>query len=157
MSVFHRLATHWNLEVVTPDAQATGDAIAAFENRFALTLPPDVRAFYERFNGLLDMDGDLNRFWPIAELDTVPAIVEPYSGIPDYSGIVKRLPDPDRYFAFADHSIWVCVYAMHLSDHPDSDTTIVWIADGNTFDILADTFAGFWELYLTSPDRILAP
>ncbi|QDT10528.1 SMI1/KNR4 family protein [Planctomycetes bacterium K23_9] len=154
MSFVDRLAKHWNLADVTPDARGTGDAIAAFENRFALTLPPDVRAFYERFNGLLDMDDDLNRFWPIDELNTVPAIVEPYH---DYSGIGNRLPDAERYFAIADHSIWVHVYALHLADHPDSDTSIVWIADGNTFDILTETFAGFWELYLTSPNRILVP
>jgi hypothetical protein len=157
MSVVDRLAKYWNLESVTPDARETGDAIAAFENRFALTLPRDVRAFYERFNGLLDMDDDLNRFWLIDELDTVPAIVNSYTGVPDYSGIANRLPDAERYFAFADHSIWVCVYALRLSDHRDSDTTVVWIADGNTFEILAETFSGFWELYLASPDRILVP
>lgn len=157
MSVIDRLAKLWNLDDVAPDSRETGDAIAAFENRFAVTLPPDVREFYERFNGLVDMDADLNRFWPIDELGTVPDIVEPYFGIPDYSGIANRLPDAKHYFAFADHSIWVCVYAVHLSDNPDTDTTIVWIADGNTFDILAETFSEFWELYLTSPDRILFP
>lgn len=157
MCFVERLTKHWNLEGVFPDARVTTDAIATFENRFTLTLPPDVRAFYQRFNGLLEMDGDLNRFWPIDELDTVPAIVEPYSGTLDFSGSANSLTNPDRYFAFADHSIWVCVYAMHLSGNSDSDTTIVWIADGTTFDILADTFAGFWELYLTAPDRIVAP
>jgi len=157
MSLVDRLAKHWNLTDVTPDARATGNAIAAFENQFALTLPPDVRAFYERFSGLLDMDDDLNRFWPIDELNTVPAIVEPYSGLPNYSGIANRLPEAERYFAFADHSIWVHIYALHLADPPDSDTSIVWIADGNTFDIISDTFVGFWELYLTSPERILVP
>ncbi|TWU48971.1 hypothetical protein Poly51_48750 [Rubripirellula tenax] len=157
MSFVDRLAKQWNLTDVSPDALVTADAIASFENRFALTLPNDVRAFYERFNGLLDMDNDLNRFWPIGELDTVPAIVEPYSGTPDYGGISSRLPHAERYFAFADHSIWVHVYAIRLAEHPDSNTSIVWIADGNTFDILADTFAGFWEMYLTSLDRVLVP
>lgn len=157
MSFVDRLAKHWNLTDVTPDARATGDAIATFENRFALKLPPDVRAFYERFNGLLAMDTDLNRFWPIDELDTVAAILAPHSGMPDYSGIGSRLPNAGRYFVFADHSIWVHVYALHLADQSASDTSVVWIADGSTFAVLADTFAEFWELYLSSHHRILVP
>jgi len=151
MSFIDRLARHWGLESVTPDPRSTRDAIAAFERRFGVNLHPDVRAFYERFNGLHEMDSDLNRFWPIDEIDTVPAIVETYGGIPNFSGIANRLPNASQYFAFADHSIWVYVYALRLTDDPNSGSSVAWIADANTFDILTDTFSGFWELYLSDP------
>ncbi len=157
MTFVDRLVEHWKVANVRPDARVTRDAISKFENQFGISLPPDVRAFYERFNGLLDLDSDLNRFWPISELDSVAAMVEPYSGIPEFSGIVSRLSEANSYFAFADHSIWVMVYAVRLCRSDALSSTVICIADGRTFDKLSDTFAGFWELYLASPDRILVP
>ena len=157
MSFVDRLVAHWKMERVSPDVQATAKAIDEFQSRFNLTLPADVRAFYERFNGLLDMDADLNKFWPIEELDTVPNKVEPYASIPDFSGISARLPDAANYFAFADHSIWVFVYAFRLTGDLAESGPVVWIADGNTHDTIAESFAGFWQAYLDNPDRIMVP
>ncbi|MEZ6130372.1 MAG: SMI1/KNR4 family protein [Planctomycetaceae bacterium] len=157
MSIFDRLAAEWKLADVRPDDRETEQAFAMFENRFARELPSDMREFYQRFNGLLDMDADLNRVWPLDELDTVPAIVDTYAGTPYYSGIAKRLPDAHEYFAFADHSIWVCVYAVRLTDNVSSSGPVVGISDGKTFHILSNTFLEFWDRYLATPERTLFP
>ena len=157
ISLIDRLVTAWHLADVRPKNAATGDAIATFEERFSRTLPRDLRTIYERFNGLHDTDADLNRFWPIDEIDTVPSVIDPYAGTSDFSGIAQRLPLANEYFAFADHSIWVYVYAVRLTDDEPTSGPVVWIADGDTFDIVSDTFSGFWDRYLATSERILVP
>lgn len=152
MQFIDRLAAEWGLMDVRPNTGETRLAIAAFEDRFRLSLPAEVRAFYERFNGLLDMDSDLNRFWSIGELAAVPAALDS-----DFRGIAAHLPHADEYFAFADHSISVFIYAVRLAKDSSTSGPVVCIAGGDSFDKMADTFADFWDRYLATPGRILLP
>lgn len=159
MSFIDRLVRHWNLADDTPDVDRAANAIDLFEAPFRVALPADVRSFYLRFNAHLvlemdEMDSDLNSFWPIEEVDRVPSKIEGFAGIPDYSGISASLPDANSYFAFADHSIWVMVYAMRLTSDRSSPARVIYIADGNTYATIADSFAAFWESYLENPSHI---
>ena len=133
------------------------ETIVAFEQRHSVSLPDDVRRFYSRFNGTLEMDTAFNAFWPLDEVDTVPKKLSDYAGIPDYSKIADNLPNADDYFVFADHSIWVNVYAIRLKGEHSATAPVLWIADGSTFDIIAESFLEFWLRYLTDPDSVIAP
>lgn len=151
MSFIDRLVDLWQLSGRVPDPSLADKAIRKFQNRFDVQLPPDVDAFYRRFHSLLgDMDSDLNHFWPIEDVDIVSAKVAPC-----YSG-VDRITNSTELFAFADHSIWVHVYAMRLSKDSRVGASVIWIADGE-FATLAETFAGFWEIYLASTHHIVVP
>ena len=151
MNFIDRLVELWRLGGVVPDPSLADKSIRKFHNRLDVQFPPDVHAFYRRFHGLIgDMDSDLNNFWPIEDVDTVSAKVAPY-----YSG-VDKIANSTEFFAFADHSIWVHVYAMRLSKDSRAGASVIWIADGNSA-TLAETFAGFWEINLASTHRIVVP
>ena len=93
----------------------------------------------------------------MSQVGPVPEKLAGCRGIPDYGGIVSALPEADSYFVFADHSIWVHVYAIRLSADPDSRTPVVWIADGRTWAPLAASFGEFLERYAADPWSVLAP
>jgi len=147
MYFVEELAHLWKLENHEPDRLSTSAAIETFESRCGVTLPREVRAFYERFNDVLDgtMDEDLNAFWPLSEIDAVSQYFS------------SSIPGADELFVFADRSIWVHVYAVRLSAKDPESTQVVWIADEDNVAVIADCFSEFWEAYLASPHRILFP
>ena len=90
--------------------------------------------------------------WPLARFGSVPEVVTPFAGIPDYSQIATKLPDAAEYFAFADYMIWSRVFAVRLSS--GAATQVVGIC-GDSYAYVAPTFEAFWERYLTDPDAVL--
>lgn len=157
MEIFDRLAKQWDDAGVARNVGASVKTITAFELRHHISLPVDVRRFYSRFNGTLETDTAFIAFWPLEEIDTVPEKLADYAGIPDYSKITDSLPDADDYFVFADHSIWVNVYAIRLKGKHSAKAPVLWIADGCTFATMSESFSDFWLRYMDDPDSVIAP
>ena len=157
MQFIDRLTELWDRVGVARNTGASPEAIAAFELEHRIKMPDDVRLFYSHFNGTCDTDTAFMAFWPLDEIDTVPNKLSGYGGIPDYGRITDRLPNADNYFVFADHSIWVHVYAIQLRGEGSNAAPILWIADGITFDIIASSFSEYWMMYLDDPDSVIAP
>ena len=155
MDFIERLALAWNEEGVECREGASPAAIATFENEHSITFPNDVRRFYMEFNGTIGTDDELNAFWSLDEIDSVPKKLSDFTGVPNYGGIESNLPNAEDYFVFADHSIWVHVFAMQLRGHSPLNAPVMWIANGRTFDRIAESFAAFWELYLADPNRLI--
>ncbi|MDA1055868.1 MAG: SMI1/KNR4 family protein [Planctomycetota bacterium] len=156
MDFIERLTLAWTEEGVERREGASRATVAEFENRHGITLPDDVRRFYMEFNGTIGTDEELNAFWSLDEIDSVPKKLSDFRGVPDYGGIEMNLADAENYFVFADHSIWVHVFAMQLRGQPPVNAPVLWIANGRTFDRIAESFAQFWELYLADPNRLIA-
>jgi|SRR5262245_22661670 len=68
----HKVVENWRSEQTPLNAGATEDELLAFENRFALTLPPDFRYFYSLVNGMTDYESDKYFFslWPLEWIAT---------------------------------------------------------------------------------------
>lgn len=147
MRFVHELAKLWRLEDLHPNCRSTKLAINNFEFRHGITLPEDVRSFYERFNDLLDgtMDDDLNAVWPLGMIDTVT------------HHLSDKIPGADELFVFADHSIGVHLYAVRLTPERPGTSPVLWIADEHNFAEISVSFSGFWEAYLASPHRVVVP
>lgn len=153
-----QLADHWRKLGVSLNPPASQSQIDEFARLYRIFVPEDFREFYVYCDGIEGTDDGLNAFWPLAEIDTVTAKLSDYSGAPNYSSISDNLPDASNYFVFADHSIWVCVYAIMLTDDPNAPTPVIWIGDGRSFDIVASSFTDFWLRYIALPnDKVLWP
>ena len=74
--------------------------------------------------------------------------------VPDYGEIESTLPDAPSYFAFADHSIWLNVFAMRLSNDVNCLAPVIGICGANWFPV-ADSFDKFIEMYADDPMSIL--
>src|SRR5207244_2498252 len=114
----------------------------------------------ERFYRLMDgmeygsMDGGFNCVWPLSEIGPVSHKLSNFRGIPDYGEIESTLPDAPSYFAFADHSIWLNVFAMRLSNDVNCLAPVIGICGANWFPV-ADSFDKFIEMYADDPMSIL--
>jgi SMI1 / KNR4 family (SUKH-1) len=135
------------------------EALHDFERRYHVRLPAGFESFYRCMDGMEygSTDEALYCFWPLSQVGPVPEKLAEFRGIPDYGGIESALPEATSYFVFADHSIWVHVYAIQLSADPGAPAPILWIADGQTWAPLAASFEEFLERYAGDPWSVLAP
>jgi hypothetical protein len=141
--------------VVRPGLSET--QLQAFEQRHGVRLPAELRAFYRFMDGMEYgcMDEALHCFWPLSEVAAVPGRLSGCRGIPDYGGIESALPDAESYYVFADHSIWLCLFAIRLSADPVHSAAVLCIGDGRTWAVVAPSFGVFLERYMADPWSIL--
>ena len=101
----------------------TEAALAQFEARYGVVLPPDMRTYFmavDGMNGEVD-DQRMITFWP---LEQVKPVTEELPGEP---------PENACYFLFADFLIWSHGYAIRLSPDPGAANPVVLVpADGTT-------------------------
>jgi hypothetical protein len=157
--VWQAVRKQWRAAGIDPRPGAAAADLDAFERRHGVRLPSDVRAFYAEADGMPPgaWDKELLSFWPLAEVGPVPVLLAGCRGIPDYGGIEASLPDAASYFVFADHSIWVHVYAVRLSPDPMAACPVVWIAGGDRWEVQAGSFGEFLRRYAEEPQRVLFP
>jgi len=154
-----RLRSRWQALGVPVRTGLSPEMLGAFERRYSIRLPEDVRRFYTYMDGMEygSTDGELNCFWPLANVGSVPEKLAGFRGVPDYGGIESVLPDADSYFVFADHSVWLHVYAMRLTADPSELAPVVWIGDGRTWAPVAPSFWAFLEWYSANPRSLMFP
>ena len=149
----NRLLAFWRECGAAPRPGVSAGELRACEDRIGRTLPMEVASVYRCVNGTEAMTGWLFEAWPLARFGSVPEVVTPFAGIPDYSQIATKLPDAAEYFAFADYMIWSRVFAVRLAR--GSGPTQVVALCGDSWVEIAPTFAAFWERYLSDPDAAL--
>ncbi|MCS6851673.1 MAG: SMI1/KNR4 family protein [Gemmataceae bacterium] len=157
--VWESVRAWWQAAGVTPRPGAAAADLDAFERRHGVRLPPEVRAFYAEADGMPSgaWHEELLSFWPLAEVGPVPLLLAGCRGVPDYGGIEASSPDAASYFVFADHSIWLHVYAVRLSPDPSVARPVVWIAGGDRWEVLAGSFGEFLWRYAEEPQQVLFP
>ena len=96
-------------------------------------------------------DEHLIAFWPLAEVGPVPVLLAGCRGIPDYGGIEAALPDAGAYYLFADHSIWLTVYAVRLTPDAADPAPVVCIQGGADWREVAPSFGEFLRRYSEDP------
>jgi hypothetical protein len=118
------------------------EALVAFEQRWQVRLPPDVRSYFEVLNGVTqgNMDEKLLTFW---ELDRMRPVVAEL-GEWRYS---VSLPEHENCFIFADFLISSHWYAVRMS----YATTVFEVYDNHCREV-ASSFREFSTRYLSHPD-----
>ncbi len=105
---------------------ATDAAIEAFESRYGVRLPADMRAFYTTAGGMERgycwSDAPM-AIWSLDEIEPVEAYlgrpVEPAAGCP------MTRDDADAWFCFADHLLECVTYAIRLDADATASTPVV--------------------------------
>jgi hypothetical protein len=148
ISNVQRLKNHWLSHDVKFNAGVSEASLAAFEAEFNVLLPSDLRDYFLAMNGMPDevTDDDLNRFWMLEELTTLP------TGAPDYAR-ENYIDNPESLFLFADYSIWAHAYAIRLGSVSLQSHEVVIIGYKSPVTI-AQSFSEFVDLYLTDNDRL---
>lgn len=124
-------------------------AILAFEARYGITMPDDLRAYWMAVDGMEDdLDPGLSRFWP---LDLVKPVSDELTDI-----------HPDRWaypgcYVFGDHCIWCLGWAVELGRQRTERSGPVFQVTGGDAPgrQVASSFTAFVEMYLADPTSVL--
>ena len=128
-----------------PNEPCGAGAVREAEDRLYVRLPDDVREFFTRMNGTLDMtdvDHGSIRLWPLEQWKRLDEEQPGFARGPVAAAV-----------AFADHSIGCWVYAAEFQR--DSPTTMrIWMVGGPEPLMVAKTFSQFANMILSNDDAL---
>jgi hypothetical protein len=149
LNLWQRLVALWRDAGLTIRPPVRPEAIQAFESKYGVVLPADMRAYFLTVDGMEDeLDPGTNHFWP---LGMVKPVEEELS---------ERHKDRLAYpgcFVFVDHCIWCFAWAVRLGKEPSE-------ASGPVFQItasevpgrqIAASFTAFVEMYLADQYSVM--
>jgi cell wall assembly regulator SMI1 len=162
-TIARRLATlreRWTAARIAYDRPATDADVAAFETRYGVVLPSDIRAYFTTLNGTANgkygiQDEYLLGFWHFDE-------VRSFAELSEGSGAATS--EQERTFAIADYSIWVHGFGIQLSADPGAPTPVVvdfgspyqGVA-GAPYQRVASSFSDFLDAYLRGDQDVIYP
>jgi SMI1 / KNR4 family (SUKH-1) len=143
------LRQRWQAEGILHGEGASATDLAAFEARYGVVLPQDVRAYFATVNGTTPgaygmADRDLLGFWQLHEVRTFAE-----KGIGDD-------PDVERSFVFADHSLWVYAFALRLSTDGNAPAPVV-VDLGSPHYRVTESLTEFFDRYLSGDTDVIYP
>jgi hypothetical protein len=150
-SLWNRVHDVWRRSKIVIRRGASQDDIAAFEAKYGVVLPPDVRAYFIAADGTGDdMDEGLYRFWPLAEVQPVHDVL-----------VSERFTYSDRFsysdcFAFADHCINCWEYAVRLTKDAKQPAPVFRVTGGDPpGEQMTASFREFMEQYADNPNNVI--
>ena len=148
MDLAHQLIDRWTAHGIDCPPGVRPESLAAFEARYSVRLPDDVRRYFLTVNGMGERgiyDHDFYSFWPLSDVCTVA------KELPDRA---DRFPESSSYLLIADHSIDCPAFAIRLSgDARDSNPLVRVFADAGVLEVETafPSFAVFVEHYMRDP------
>jgi SMI1/KNR4 family protein SUKH-1 len=151
-ALIERLKSHWLHDQIRLRPGVSFQQIEAFESRYHVCLPPDLREYFTSVDGMDEGAADAEWFFflPLEAVKSVPEELAHCGGIPDYTEIVRTLPDSHSWFVIVDFVIHSAVFAIRLSADV-VPTPVRWIGDGTHHHVVAPSFSDFVEAYLAKP------
>jgi hypothetical protein len=148
MDVWHRLADYWRRCGLDVPPGVPEEAIQAFETKYGVMLPADLRAYFLTADGSgEDVDADLHSFWSLAELRPV------------HEELAETKPDRFSYpgcFVFADHCFSLCDYAVRITADKEFSGPVYRVMGLEVpAEPMAASFGEFVESYLADPKSII--
>lgn len=127
---------YYKYEVGQPTSE---EEITAFEIRYGIKFPPDIREYFLKINGVYLQGcfitiGALSEWRPLNEYE--------YS---DLKSNYTMLGDPHKYFRFGNYDVFVWDWLIEL--HPDSDLDTPIIVTCHEATRVADNFSDFMRKY----------
>lgn len=127
--------------------------VESFQLKYGVAVPADVLAYLLTVDGSSDgdMDEDLFRFWPLAE------IVPVHEELDERGGVVY----PDRFaypdcFVFADYLVSSWLYAVKLTADPRQPAPVYRVtASQAPGEEMATSFREFMVSYARKPSSIV--
>jgi len=136
--LWNRVKKGWEEDGLQVPGGATREKITAFEQRYAITMPDDLREYFLTTDGNGEVWGsDYFQFWPLEEVKLVSE---------ELNDVHKDRHDYPGCFVFADYFDWSWAYAVQLAvDRRASGP--VYIIDGHARRIVAGSFVEFMTGY----------
>lgn len=150
--LLERVAQFWAGQGLVPEAPATEADIAAWEARFGLALPRELRTWFTTLNGMGDEGGAFDddlliTFYPFQLFVTLPEDAPSFAVAEDAAS----------YFVFADHLSWSHGYGVRLGGEDPEATPVFCIYAPDLIMPVAPSFPAFLELYLAGDHAALFP
>ena len=149
-SIGKTLKNYWLRQGVKLHHGASDSELTAFEAKYSVRLPQDMREYFATVNGF-----DSSEYWmtdnhviTFLSLDEMKSLSEAWS--PEVDN------DAASYYVFADYSLNAHVYAIRLSSNSQQDNPVV-VAYEDYLVKVANSFSGFVQKYLEKDDAVLAP
>jgi hypothetical protein len=158
MTVTQRLKECWLQSGSKIVPGATPEETEAFEERYGVSLPAEVRDYFAVVGGMEEGNTDdlVMEFFPLHAVTSVPEELGDWGGIPDYRRIVDTLDEAEHCFVFIDYMFRSHVYALRFSSDALERSPVVWICGAENA-IIADSLTEFLGAYLADPYSILFP
>jgi hypothetical protein len=143
-SVGELVKIHWLRQGIKLRPGVSAAQLSAFEAKYDVRLPEDMRECFSAANGFEDgeCDDEYITFFPLEEIERLNASA--------WGLAVPASP----YFVFADWSISAHVYAIHLSKEAASNPVVVTY---NKLVKVADSFGEFMQGYVAGDYAVLYP
>jgi hypothetical protein len=140
-----RLKAHWISSGAKVGSPARPEAIEAFEARYEVQLPDDLREYFLVVNGLEEdeWDDQMTEWYPL----------EKWRRLTETGWSLKGFQDPASYFFFADYSLDALGYVIRLSANRSDPNLIMRL--GGVPDLIAESFSQLIEAYLVDPAALL--
>lgn len=123
LALIEKMKDRWSSQGMLIPPGVSEERLVAFESRYSVRLPRDVREFLEAVDGPGQYlcDEQFFALWPLDEFRTI-RVEWPEA---------TALPDPDSYVVFSDHSIHCPTYAIRMGRDPDGPNPILAIFSDN--------------------------
>lgn len=148
-SIVERVRERWLAEGVRPEPGASAEEVSSFEERYAVRLPADVRAFFGAMNGTGEyIDAEAVSWWPLRRVRTIAEELPDDRPVP---------PAGAGHFCFVDYSVWCNAYALRLTADPDQPAPVVAVYAADLLVPIAPSFRDFLAMYLADSYAVLHP
>ena len=141
------LKQFWSQQGVKLKLGASEIEIFAFENKYNIRLPEDLKVYFSTVNGFdnSDVDEEFITFLPLEEIEPL-------------SINWSQVAEAKSYFIFADYSISCHVYAIKLTIDTKFDNPIfIDFNDNKSPTQIADSFSEFAQSYIKNDYKVLFP
>jgi hypothetical protein len=159
VTIGERIRAHWEKQSVETRPGASLEDIEAFQTRYDVILPKDMRDYVTAVDGMKDGDTDEDMY-SFKSLRDVKSVVEDFGQdgeVPDcYRECVNALEARGKFFVIIDYMIYSHIYAILLSSDPSKAGPVIWTDGCRSFDI-APSFSAFAENYLADPRKVMFP
>jgi hypothetical protein len=154
-SVWRQLIESWRSQNLPIQKACEEDDIRSFETRHRMALPPDIREYFLKINGMTPyypgyQDKEGFSFWT---LETMRTLAE------DNKAAGRRhvrLREEDSLFLFCDYMDWCWAYAVKILPGSGAAEGIYLVCCRDPVKI-ADSFSDFVRLYLERSDQLYPP
>lgn len=145
------LEQHWSRQDVSIEHGVSESELCAFERRYNVCLPEDLRDYFISVNGMSPgvSDDSLIRFWMLNEIKPVS------EGAPEYAG-QNYVEAPDSVFLFADYCIWSHAFGIRLSSREKEQSNTIFVIGYEPAVPIADSFSEFVDIYLSDKERLIS-
>lgn len=128
------------------------DEIKAFQDKYDVEIPLDLRKYYLEVNG--SGNETLNNLYEFYSINRTKKIYEElmnWRGIPNYGNL--NFVGIENVFVFGEYEFNLHAFGIELHQNISSENRI-FILCGEDFRIIANSFTEFIDLYLNTPEEI---